>query len=331
MKRNITYKKISPLDIAKMLLLFLSLSQVLDFVWRVQGKEIFRSYQSLICVFVCLALYCVADIWKNRILMREGILGRKLKKAEEVLVPSGDINAGVKKKAGEDIRYAAAANDMLEIMPGKDQYKEKYTGRSDTLKYRGAGKVILLAVSCFMILLFSVVSYCCSYGDSMEEVYRKRYLCAENEPVILYSEKVGDHEMAILKEGEKTVYGLFRKTSDSYYRAEKFIFAYNRIEDDLYEEYEIEISEEQKEFLQKISIEGEIQGIITEFYKKNKVFHQGDMECVGISYSPMVENVTVNGSSLRIEQIICQDGRTGYLWRIKPDLEESIRVVYKEK
>lgn len=83
--------------------------------------------------------------------------------------------------------------------------------------------------------------------------------------------------------------------------------------------------------MQKFSIEGEIQGIITKFYKKNKVFHQGDMECIGISYSPMVENVTVNGSPLRIERITCQDGRTGYLWRIKTDLDESVRVVYEEK
>lgn len=279
MKRSITDKRISSLDIVKILLLFLAFSRVLDVIWRMQEKEIYQAYQSLTYVFVCLALYCIVDLWKSRILMKN---------------------------------------------------KEKYEGKWDALKYRGTGKVILLAANCVVILLLGIARYRCSYGDSMEEIYRRRYLCTENEPVVLYFEEIGDHEMAILEEGEKMVYGLFRRTADSCYRAEDFIFVYELTADNLYEEYEIEISEEQEELWQIISIEGEIQGILTEFYKKNKVFHQADMECVGISYSPMVKNVTVNGSPFCTEQIICRNGRIGYLWRIKLNLEENIRVVYTE-
>lgn len=45
----------------------------------------------------------------------------------------------------------------------------------------------------------------------------------------------------------------------------------------------------------------------------------------------MMENVTVNGTPLRVEKIIDGDGRTAYLWKIKLDLEETIEAVYRDE
>lgn len=55
------------------------------------------------------------------------------------------------------------------------------------------------------------------------------------------------------------------------------------------------------------------------------------MECVGLSYSPIVENVMVNGSPICVEQIVGIDGIQSYLWRVKVNLEEDIQVKYIEK
>lgn len=71
-----------------------------------------------------------------------------------------------------------------------------------------------------------------------------------------------------------------------------------------------------RQFYQESSVAQDLWEVITEFYAKNKAFYQGDAECVGISYSPLVENVMVNGNPLRSEQVIDQDGRIVYLWRI---------------
>lgn len=230
-------------------------------------------------------------------------------------------------KWGCDTKYALMAKDILEIIPGKEQYEVKSDRKLKSLKYKGIGKVILLAVDCFIIVLLGVVYNDCSYGSSMEEAYRKRYLCAENEPIVLYSEKIDDYELAILEEGEKTVYGLFSKPADSDYRVEKFLFVYNHTGEDPMEKYELELTESQKEVLQKNWLEGEVQGVINEFYKDNDLFQCKDMECIGISYSPLIENIVVNGRPLHIEQMIGADGQIRYMWKIKLDLEKDIIVL----
>lgn len=397
MKRNMACKKLSPLDIARMFFLFLAFVWGWDVVWRLQGKELYRSYHSLIYLFVSFAFYLVVKIWKERAALRKSdyaglekdlrsrlkqkeqkkqlnqkeyreyielhmellwvdlILGRydeylkeweklydmssyltqmqklqlwlasidyiaftpKVACAEDKLEKAGwefqqleGISGRMKREAGKKIRlarylvgekwedvlellnmasnslkkrgileqvivafirgncyyklgsyekayvelqfavkwgcdtkYALMAKDILEIIPGKEQYEAKSDRKLKSLKYKGIGKVILLAVDCFIIVLLGVVYNDCSYGSSMEEAYRKRYLCAENEPIVLYSEKIDDYELAILEEGEKTVYGLFSKPADSDYKIEKFLFVYNHTGEDPMEKYELELTE----------------------------------------------------------------------------------------
>lgn len=71
MKRSIIYKKLSLLDIARMFFLFLAFVWGWDVVWRLQEKELYRSYHSLIYLFVSFAFYLVATIWKERAALRK--------------------------------------------------------------------------------------------------------------------------------------------------------------------------------------------------------------------------------------------------------------------
>lgn len=61
------------------------------------------------------------------------------------------------------------------------------------------------------------------------------------------------------------------------------------------------------------------------FYQENEVFIQEDFSCVGISYYPIVDNVTVNGQPVIIERTMEVDGAIAYFWRIDGiDLEEQL-------
>lgn len=56
------------------------------------------------------------------------------------------------------------------------------------------------------------------------------------------------------------------------------------------------------------------------------------MEYVGISSSRMVENVTVNGNPVGIEQINDVNDLPVYLWRLENvDLNTDIQVEYAEQ
>lgn len=194
----------------------------------------------------------------------------------------------------------------------------------ETARYKTGGKIILLAMNVFIALLFGVVNYYCSYGESIEDLYRKRYLCADNEPIVFYSEKIGDYEVAVLGEAERTSYCVFQNTKGSDYKFKSISRTDNYSENDL---FKVNMSENQKESAREFFAIWEIQGVIMGFYKDSDVF-QGERECVGISYSPMVKNVEINGNPIHIERIANANGRQGYFWRIKVDLEEEISVEY---
>ena len=53
---------------------------------------------------------------------------------------------------------------------------------------------------------------------------------------------------------------------------------------------------------------------------------------MGISFSPMAENVTINGILVSIEQITDVNDLPVYLWRVENiDLKTNIQVEYKKQ
>lgn len=231
-------------------------------------------------------------------------------------------------KWGNNIRYVAMANDMIEKIPDKWLYEKEYCKRVEFAGHGAGRKLIFLIANCVMVLLLGIVSYYSSYGVSMEEVYSKRYLCSEDEPVIFYNKQIGDYEIAVLGEGKNTSYCVFQKREDSNYKIKTIHRVENYAEETL---FKVKISESQKEDVLIFWTKQEVKGVITGFYKNNEDFLEGDMECVGLSYSPIVENVMVNGSPICVEQIVGIDGIQSYLWRVKVNLEEDIQVKYIEK
>lgn len=234
---------------------------------------------------------------------------------------------------GGNTKYVALAKTLIEEMPDKNIYNSKCR-KIQKKKHYTDRRVLFLAADCFMVLLLCGAALYCSYGNSIEEAYGRRYLCGESKPFVVYAESVGEYKLAILNEGDKLGYCILRKNSNSGYR---IIDSY-RI--DQYTEksvangmdkFEKGVPEWMEEFYQESSMRLDVWEVITEFYKKNKIFYQDNVECVGISYSPMVENVTVNGVPLCIEEMTDEYGKTGYLWKIKPDLRKNIRVDYMKK
>lgn len=233
---------------------------------------------------------------------------------------------------GGNTKYVVLANALMEKMPDKNLCENRNTGKIQKKKYSIDKRILFLGVNCFVMLLLCGAAHYCSCGSSIEEAYGRRYLCGEDRPFVIYSENISDFELALLNERDKAGYCLLQKTSNSGYRIVDSFRVDKYTEENMRKELKRigkGVSESMEQFYQESSMELEVWAVITEFYKKNKVFYQGDAECVGISYSPLVENVTVNGNPLRTEQVIDQDGRTVYLWRIRLDLEENIRVVYR--
>lgn len=65
MKRNGTYRKIALTNILKILSLFFAINFALGAILQIKEKDFYQFFYLLIYLFGCLAIYCIADIWKN--------------------------------------------------------------------------------------------------------------------------------------------------------------------------------------------------------------------------------------------------------------------------
>lgn len=228
---------------------------------------------------------------------------------------------------GGSTKYVLLANDLIEKIPKKNLYDNKYVGK---IKSKIDKKSILLIVICFLILLSGTAAYYCSIGGSIEEAYCRRYLQTQNEPVVFYSKSIGKYELAILSEEKKMGYCLFQKTSGSGYRIVDSFRVDKYAEDYAMEELEktgMDIPISMKEFYLESRVKQEIWAVITEFYRKNDIFYEESMEYIGFSYSPLVKDMKINGKPVSVEQMNDMDEVPIYLWSVKDiDLKKEIFV-----
>lgn len=246
-------------------------------------------------------------------------------------------------KWGGNTKYVSLANDIIKSMPQNETYDELQREKAEKFK-NGKWKIDAnLVAICLTIVTTIFINYHSLYGSDMKEIYCKRYLCKEKEVTILYQQSYDNYEMVILTDSknDKVAYCLFKKipgiSSPQYRRAD--FFRTNMYLDD--HKVELErigeiFSEDEKErsqkFCQETEIEQELWAVITGFYKKNRIFHQEDLAYVGIASSSMVENITINGKYVSIEQNIDVNDLTIYLWRVENiDLKTNIQVEYEKK
>ena len=241
-------------------------------------------------------------------------------------------------KWGGNTKYVVLAKDIMTKFPDKDKYiklEKKKTKKYNIEKIRIVG---YLLISCFISIIIVLINYQSVYGNSIEEVYSRRYLCSESEVTILYQESIGDYELVILNENNKIAYCLFKKISQASeikYRITNSFCTTKYVDDHETELERIEMifSESEKERSQKFYQESEIeQGVwevIIKFYKENKIFDQEDFTYVGVCYYPTVENITINGQHVNVEQINISNRDIVYLWRIENlDLNTNFQIDY---
>lgn len=232
---------------------------------------------------------------------------------------------------GGNTKYVTLANDLIEKIPEKNLHEDVYAKQSIKVKYKINKEVIVLILCCFCVLFFAWLNYYCSHGNSIEEAYCRQFLCAEDEITIFYRESIDDYELIILNEDEKVAYCLFKETARSNYIIVDFFRIDKNVGNDQTELMRVDMTESEKEFYQESEIKQELWAVITGFYKKNSIFYQGNLAYVGISFSPMVENVTINGTPVSIKQISDITGTPIYLWSVQNvDLKTNIQVDYAE-
>lgn len=230
---------------------------------------------------------------------------------------------------GGNTKYVKLANNLLEKMPEKNLPENIYAKKYIKIKHGMGRKIIFLIISCFLVLLFSIVTYWWSQGKSVEEAYSKRYLCAENELTIYYQKNIGDYKLVILNEDEKIAYCLFKETGESNYKIVDSFRIDKNVDNN---QMELMETESEKEFYQENKIKQEFWAVLTQFYKKNTIFKQENLAYVGITTSSMAENVTINGNPVSIEQITGVNNQSIYLWRVENiDLKTNIQVEYEKQ
>ncbi len=248
------------------------------------------------------------------------------------------------RERGGNTKFVALANDMIKSIPQSETYEGlEQIEKSEKIK-TGHWKIYAdLLAFCLILFTTIFINYYSLHGTDLKEIYCKRYLCKGNEVSILYQQSYGNYEMLILNDSgkEKVAYCLFEKISEistpKYRMADSFFT--NMYLDNHKEELEMIdklSSEGEKEsshnFFQESIIKQELWSVINGFYKKNRYFRQEDLEYVGISSSRMVENVTVNGNPVGIEQINDVNDLPVYLWRLENvDLNTDIQVEYAEQ
>ncbi len=324
------------------------LLEVLNGLEKIGNKEKNRAQKS-----IALRKYLAEKKWKEAVgilnisktgtvfdeVNRAYVLGMcyyKMEEYEQALQEFGFVS-----KWGGNTKYVALANDIIKKLYEKEQnvkLQEKKTYNYNIGKIRIFGNLL---IACFIVTITILINYHSMYGRSIEETYSRRYLCKESEVSILYQENIGNYEMVILSEDDKIAYCLFKKIFQASGFKYKIInsFCTNKYLDNHESELErIEMifSESEKEqsekFYQESEIEQEVWTVINRFYKKNNIFDQEDFMCIGISFYPAVENVTINGQYVVVEQINIENKETVYLWKMENlDLRTNLQIDYIEK
>lgn len=225
---------------------------------------------------------------------------------------------------GGNTKYVKLANELIKKIPQKNLYENKSTVNLIKVNHRINFKVIVLAISCLLVILLIRINFYCSNGSSFEEIYSRRYWCAQDELTVIYQKNIGKYDLVILREGEKEAYCLFEESGSAFKMVESFRLVRNQTEP-----IGIELPEDVEEFFREGDMVGEIYAVLKGFYKKNNIFNQEDMIYVGVCSLPIAENIVVNGSPVSIEQIIYIDDVAVYLWSVENiDLKTNLQVEY---
>lgn len=214
---------------------------------------------------------------------------------------------------GGNSKYVKLANELMEQISEKNIYENKIAEQSKKVKHRGYTRAaIILAVSCLLTIISIGVNRYFSHGDSIEEVYSKKYFCAQDELVVIYQKEIDNYEMAILYDGEYVAYCLFEETDNGY----KLIKSYRTEFSYLRRVGFSEVKEGEEDFF----LGGDIRAVIISFYKKHNIFYQEDAEYVGICFYPLGENIKIGDDLVNIQQldqVVYIDDVPVYLWSLE--------------
>lgn len=218
---------------------------------------------------------------------------------------------------GGNSKYVKLANELIEQIPEKKIYENKIAGQSKKLKYSLYKRTAIILTVCGLLVcgLLTIISIGVNgyftHGDSIEEVYSKKYFCAQDELVLIYQKEIDNYEMAILYDGKDVAYCLFEET-DKYY---KLIKSYRVSLDYLRRSNFPEVKEGEEDFFTG----SDIGNVITGFYKKHDIFYREDAEYVGICFYPLGENIKIDDELVNIQQldrVIYIDDVPVYLWSL---------------
>lgn len=236
---------------------------------------------------------------------------------------------------GGGTKYVSLANELIEKIPERYLHEDGDIGEISILKYKTGIKGIFLAASCFLAILSAASVYYHSCGSSVEEAFGRRYLFDADEFSVVYSENIGEYELAVLNGKGRAGYCLFRKTSGSGCRIVESFRTDKSTENEALKEWEIvvaQLPEDERKIFQSSEAKWDVQKVMTGFYQRNDIFSRQDMKYVGITCFPEVENVTINGKPIYVERIDNADGETIYLWSVEGiDLKENIGGVLVEE
>lgn len=249
-------------------------------------------------------------------------------------------NLEVTRKLGGNTKYVGLAKDFIDRLPDEVK-KEEIQCKRVPYCYRILRKMLLYGFSlCLVAGTGFIMDNHTSHGNSIQEIYAKRNLCAESKVDILYQEKVGDYEMAIINRNKKVAYCLFDKTESQQGDIYEIIF-YATVDKYAKEPKEINMfkskasSDKEEEAYyekRKIEIKNErlIWDVLGTVYWKNKLFATDDIAYVGISYDPTIVDITLNGQELDITTVNREEEAPFYVWKVKNiDLEGPKDVEYK--
>lgn len=216
-------------------------------------------------------------------------------------------------KYGGNSKYVNMANEMIEQIPEKNLYENKYAGQTKKIKHNGNYKGVVILAVCFLLLIIMIrVDRHYTFGDSIEEAYSKKYFCSQDELVMIYQKEIDNYEMAILYDGEDVVYCLFAVTDDHYRIVETLRTNFDFIRRGDFPEA---IGGEEDFFLGN-----DIVNVLTGFYRTKDIFYQEDAEYVGICFYPLEENIEIDGVPFNIQQldrVIYINDEPVYLWRLE--------------
>lgn len=225
---------------------------------------------------------------------------------------------------GGNTKYVTLANELIEKIPEKNLYESKSVGQSKKVKHSIDKTVIIFAISCLLLILSIAFNRYCSRGNSIEEAYCRRYFCSQDELTIIYQNKIDNYELVIICDGVYEAYCLFQEADSVYKMVESC-----RLERKQTELVGIEMTETEKDIYFGNQASGHIWMILVSFYQQNDIFYQEDIEYVGICFSPLAENVVVNGIPVSVEQVIYIDEVAFYLWSVENvDLKTNLQVEY---